>query len=179
MGQPHAIRRDAYTVLLFNEAVSECLEYDFASTPERLLDSVLSYSAGGDTNFTVAIRRAQSMMERHWSNERSPVVIFLSDGESSIADVTMQNICLRSIALGKPLSFHTVAFGPRSAVLQRMANVAIDVQGRAPPDRQHPASPSTYSEALDNVRLAETFLGIAESLRKPRGSLFLGKTGFS
>ena len=74
-----------------------------------------------------------------------------------------------------------------------MAHIASEVQNSAPPDPLLPAAaivPSSYTEALDTVswlksllarllsynciqvRLAETFLGIAESLRKPRGFLF-------
>ena len=75
-----------------------------------------------------------------------------------------------------------------------MAQVALEVQNTAPQDPLLPATasvPSSYTEALDTVRdqwlllyprgidvnfyqvrLAETFLGLAESLRKPRGSLF-------
>ncbi|KDQ64241.1 hypothetical protein JAAARDRAFT_27866 [Jaapia argillacea MUCL 33604] len=68
-----------------------------------------------------------------------------------------------------------------------MANIARQVQNGAPQDPLHPLVPSSYTEALDSVRiftivpnaldqslqvrLAETFLAIAESLRKPRGSL--------
>ncbi|KAI0921705.1 hypothetical protein AcW2_006594 [Taiwanofungus camphoratus] len=170
-GHGAPIRRDAYTVILFDHNISPSVVHDFSSTPNQLLNAVLQFNSGGGTNFTAAIQAAQSHMEQYWSNERSPVVIFLSDGECSIADETMQNLCLRSIALGKPLSFHAVSFGPRSAVLQRMAHIAIDVQNRAPPDPLHPVPMSSYAEALDSVRLAETFLGIAESLRKPRGSL--------
>ncbi|PCH41519.1 hypothetical protein WOLCODRAFT_163166 [Wolfiporia cocos MD-104 SS10] len=166
-----AIRRDAYTVLLFDHDVTECLANDFTSTPDQLLNAVKRYSTGGGTNFTAAIQSCQALMERHWSTDRNPVVIFLSDGECGIADNVVQNLCLRSIALGKALSFHAVSFGPRSHVLQRMAQIAVDVQGRAPPDPLNPSPTSTYAEALDSVRLAETFLGIAESLRKPRGSL--------
>jgi hypothetical protein len=75
-----------------------------------------------------------------------------------------------------------------------MTQIALDVQTNAPHDPLLPAAanvPSSYSVALDTVsfskmlfvtrrliynvnqvRLAETFLGIAESLRKPRGFLF-------
>ena len=74
-----------------------------------------------------------------------------------------------------------------------MAQIALDVQRNAPPDPLFPAAarvPSSFCTALDTVstltrracepkrlninpkvRLAETFLGIAESLRKTRGSL--------
>ncbi|EMD40863.1 hypothetical protein CERSUDRAFT_121499 [Gelatoporia subvermispora B] len=170
-GSGPALRRDAYTVLLFDHAVTSCLVHDFSSSPDQLLTTVMAYTAGGGTNFTAAIKVVQTLMERHWSAERSPVVIFLSDGECGITDEKVQNLCLRSTALGKPLSFHAVSFGPRSSVLQRMAQVAADVQNRSPPDPAHPVPPSSYAEALDSIHLAETFLGLAESLRKPRGSL--------
>ncbi|OCH90958.1 hypothetical protein OBBRIDRAFT_792770 [Obba rivulosa] len=170
-GSGGGLRRDAYTVLLFDHTVSSCLVHDFSSTPDQLLAAVLRYPSGGGTDFTAAIQNVQLLMEQHWSTERSPVIIFLSDGECSIADATVQNLCLRSTALGKPLSFHAVSFGPRSAILQRMAQIAVDVQNRTPPDPAHPVPQSAYAEALDSVHLAETFLGIAESLRKPRGSL--------
>lgn len=72
-----------------------------------------------------------------------------------------------------------------------MAQVANEVESRAPQDPMHPLVASTYTEALDTVRafclrlfsstysytkinqvrLAETFLGLADSLRKPRGAL--------
>jgi hypothetical protein len=91
----------------------------------------------------------------------------------------------------RALSFQAVAFGPSIDILRRMAQLATDIQNRAPPDPLHPAVPSSYTEALDTVskfrnhsylkhlsdhdktqiQLAQTFLGLAESLRKPRGSL--------
>jgi hypothetical protein len=75
-----------------------------------------------------------------------------------------------------------------------MANLALDIQTNAPRNQMGSAAtsiPSSFTIALDTVRrlippdmirkshhidtiqvqLAETFLGIAESLRKPRGSL--------
>jgi hypothetical protein len=73
-----------------------------------------------------------------------------------------------------------------------MAQIALDIQNNAPRDPLIPAATtvsSSYTQALDTVRmifmlfkyileahpkqvrLAETFLEIAESLRKPRGSL--------
>jgi len=104
------------------------------------------------------------------------VVIFLSDGECKIEDQTMQDLCRTAIQLGKPLSFHAVSFGQdaQSFYLRRMAQIALDIQNNAPRDPLIPAATtvsSSYTQALDTVRLAETFLEIAESLRKPRGSL--------
>ncbi|KAH9918172.1 uncharacterized protein BXZ73DRAFT_53080 [Epithele typhae] len=169
-------RRDAYTVILFNQTSTTALSHDFTNVPSQLLNTVLGYHASGGTNFTDAIAMARRSMESHWSTERSPIVIFLSDGECSIADNTMQDLCRRSIALGKPLSFHAVSFGPSAGQLQRMAQIAHDVEITAPRDPLNPHAHvnSSYHEALDTVRLAETFLGIADSLSKPRGALFRG-----
>ena len=96
----------------------------------------------------------------------------------------------------RPLSLHAVSFGHEAAStsLRRMAQIALEVQNNAPQDPLLPVGasiPSSYTEALDTVRgqclcfrpraltqdfyqvrLAETFLGLAESLRKPRGFLF-------
>ncbi|KAF7308315.1 VWFA domain-containing protein [Mycena chlorophos] len=169
-------RRDAYSVVLFDDHISTAIANDFTRSPDRLLADLVQYQARGGTNFTLAIQHAQSLMETHWSTERTPVVIFLSDGQCTIGDETMRAISRRAIALGKPLSFHAVSFGPAhsSDSLRRMAQVALEVQSNAPRDPLVPAAAtiaSSYSEALDTVRLAETFLGFAESLRKPRGAL--------
>ncbi|KAF7308999.1 VWFA domain-containing protein [Mycena kentingensis (nom. inval.)] len=170
---PAPIRRDAYSVVLFDRDVSTCITNDFASTPDALLNVLLEHGTGRGTNFTQAIDSARIVMERHWSNERSPVVIFLSDGEARINDDKMRTLCRRAIALGRPLSFHAVSFGreSQSGYLRRMADVALEVQNNAPAGQMGTTIDSSYSEALDTVRLAETFLGFAESLRKPRGAL--------
>ncbi|KAG1764551.1 hypothetical protein EDD22DRAFT_883267 [Suillus occidentalis] len=176
VGGQQAARRDSYSVILFDSAVTNAFVNDFVSSPDQLLDAVLRYSADGGTNFTAAIQRAQSVMEQHWSTERSPVIIFLSDGECRIADQTIQDLCRSAVRLGKALSFHAVSFGPdrASTSLRRMTQIALDIQNNAPRDPLAPAAAtvaSSYTQALDTVQLAETFLGIAESLRKPRGSL--------
>ena len=188
-GTTGPVRRDAYTVILFNSGVTTALSHDFTSTPAQLLNVVLGYRASGGTNFHDAIATAQRSMESHWSTERyvdgsrriwpglivsynsAPIIIFLSDGECSLSDNTMQDLCRRAIALGyaikgvlcvrnankvdarKPVSFHAVAFGPSSGQLQRMAQIAIDVESRAPPDPLNPHAlvPSSYHEALDTV----------------------------
>jgi len=74
------------------------------------------------------------------------------------------------------VSFHAVSFGPdgHSMYLRRMADIARAAQNNAPRDPLTPAAAtilSSYTEALDTVQLAETFLGIADSLTKPRGAL--------
>ncbi|KAL4249106.1 hypothetical protein ABKN59_005757 [Abortiporus biennis] len=144
-------RRDAYSIVLFDSSATIVLENDFTRTPQNLLQ--------------------QSMMERNWSTERTPIIIFLSDGECGVDHTIVSGLCRRSIALGRALSFHSVSFGPSNQVLRSMATTATNIEQGAPNDPMHPIVPSSYTEALDTIRLAETFLGIANSLQKPRGSL--------
>ncbi|KAI9462918.1 hypothetical protein BJY52DRAFT_1221931 [Lactarius psammicola] len=170
--------RDAYSLIFFShEPSTSSIEYDFTSSPDELLTAALHYEADGGTDFSSALKRTQDVMTSHWSTERTPIVIFLSDGESYVRDEAIYDVCRGAVSQGKPLSFHTVSFGEESSSssLRRMAEIALEVQKNAPSDPLLPAAaniPSAYTEALDTVRLAETFLGIAESLRKPRGFLF-------
>ncbi|KAG1848095.1 hypothetical protein DFJ58DRAFT_729994 [Suillus subalutaceus] len=175
-----AVRRDSYSVILFDQSVVDAVVNDFSSSPDNLLDAVLRHRTSAGTNFTAAIQRAQSVMEQHWSTERTPVIIFLSDGESPIEDQTVQDLCRAAVHLGKALSFHSVSFGrdEYSSSLRRMFQIALEAQNNAPRDPLASAAAtvaSTYSEALDTVQLAETFLGIADSLTKPRGFLISDK----
>jgi hypothetical protein len=175
-----AVRRDSYSVILFDQSSVDAVVNDFSSSPDNLLDTVLRYPTSVGTNFTAAIERAQSVMEQYWSTERTPVIIFLSDGESPIKDQSVQDLCRAAIRLGKALSFHSVSFGrdKYSSSLRRMFEIALEAQNNAPRDPLACASAtvaSTYSEALDTVQLAETFLGIANSLTKPRGFLISDK----
>ncbi|KAG2076123.1 hypothetical protein BDR04DRAFT_1003889 [Suillus decipiens] len=175
-----AVRRDSYSVILFDQSVVDAVVNDFSSSPDDLLDAMLRHRTSVGTNFTAAIQHAQSVMEQHWSTERTPIIIFLSDGESPIEDQTVQDLCRAAVRLGKALSFHSVSFGrdQYSSSLRRMYQIAQEAQNNAPRDPFACAAPtvaSTYSEALDTVQLAETFLGIANSLTKPRGFLISNK----
>ncbi|KAF9443582.1 hypothetical protein P691DRAFT_778790 [Macrolepiota fuliginosa MF-IS2] len=173
--QPHMApaRRDSYSLILFDNGVMRCFENDFQSTPDNLLQTVLPHKIRGGTNYEAAICETEAVMRAHWSTERSPVVIFLSDGECNISDSTMRTLCRAAISLGKPLSFHAVSFGPYNQTLRRMAHIAREVESTAPRDPLFPANAyveSSYAEALDSVRLAETFLGLADSLKQTRDS---------
>ena len=69
-GQQTAARRDSYSVVLFDHTIVNCLVNDFTSSPDQLLEAVLPYRAAGGTNFTAAIKQAQTVMEQNWSTER-------------------------------------------------------------------------------------------------------------
>ncbi|KAI9455150.1 hypothetical protein BJY52DRAFT_1224767 [Lactarius psammicola] len=145
-------RRDAYSLILFDSAPTTCFENDLTSSPDELLNKVLKYEAGGNTDFTCALKRAQAVMTSHWSNERTPVVIFLSDGWCEISDECIYDIC-------------------RTASSRRMVEIAQEVQKTVPQNVLTVNIPSSFTKALDTVSLTTAFQGFAESLAKPRGNL--------
>jgi len=89
---------------------------------------------------------------------RSPVVIFLSDGECSFKDDILNDLARRSQTLGRALSFHTVSFGldDSSDSLRRMAKLATAMFSGAPRDPLSPsgAEPCSYTKAITTVRQA-------------------------
>ena len=64
------VRRDAYSVILFESTATTYISNDFTSSPDELLNNIVSLRAGRGTNFTAALAAAQSVMVQHWSNER-------------------------------------------------------------------------------------------------------------
>jgi hypothetical protein len=64
-------RKDAYSVLFFDNNASICLQNDTDSTPDQLLRSLLGYSADGGTDSAAAISAAETVMRNCWSDARS------------------------------------------------------------------------------------------------------------
>jgi len=162
------VRRDSYSVILFDHSPLNVIMDDFTRNPDELLAPLLEVQTNGGTDFQWALMQALDVMESCWSNERVPAVIFLSDGESDLPDDTMRTLCNCAKDLGHPLVFHSVSFasGGSTGVLENMASIARNA---------YPSSsgniPCAYHDAMDSVQLAKTFLGIAETMRPTRGTL--------
>ncbi|KZW03814.1 hypothetical protein EXIGLDRAFT_4132 [Exidia glandulosa HHB12029] len=172
-GAGAALRRDAYSVILFSNTATTIVENDLASDPGTLLGRLLGHAPVWGTDFDNALRETQRVMEAQWNNDRAPVVIFLSDGECDLTDALVTDMCRRAVVLGKPLAFHAVSFGRAewSDTLDLMAHLAREVYRTAPGGGANADTQCTSTRALDTVRLAETFIGIADSLKKPRAAL--------
>ncbi|KAN0134230.1 hypothetical protein V8E53_008002 [Lactarius tabidus] len=148
-------RRDAYSLIFFNyEASTSSIENDFTSSPDELPTASLDFGVHGGTNFNKALDKTQELMTSHWGTERTPVVIFLSNCEDYVSDVSLAKGLFATgfstttdyaIVVRRSISFHAVSFGAdtSSSSLRRMAQITLEVQ-------------------YDRVCLAETFLGIAE-----------------
>ena len=69
-GRGSSLRRDAYSVILFNAEASVVLENDIERSPDELLIEVLKYRAKYGTNFGEALRLSLAIMENNWDPER-------------------------------------------------------------------------------------------------------------
>ncbi len=68
--EPAVTRKDAYSVILFSDSTTAAVANDFTSSPDQLLDIMLSHKAFGGTNFATALRAAQAIMVQNWSTQR-------------------------------------------------------------------------------------------------------------
>ncbi|KAF8607201.1 hypothetical protein BDV93DRAFT_520086 [Ceratobasidium sp. AG-I] len=168
-------RQDAYSVITFNTTPVTQVSNDFASSTDQLIERLIPHRPRGGTNFSAALAHAQTLIRSNWSSDRAPVLVFLSDGQCTLGSNPVYDICRLCVQLGKPLAFYTVSFGSdiHSASLRQMVNIAREVYASAPQDALGPArgNPCSYTNAIDTIQLADTFLGIANSLQKPRASL--------
>ncbi|KIO18760.1 hypothetical protein M407DRAFT_83585 [Tulasnella calospora MUT 4182] len=164
-------RRDAYSILVFNQLTEINVQNDMDSSIDQLMENALQASPSWGTNFSDALHSTEQVMEASWSPDRAPVVVFLSDGEGHLDEDIMRGLCDRAVSLGSPLSFWSISFGPYSRVLRKMADIAKDVASRAPRGSNAVAVPSAFCTAINTVQLARTFSNIATSLRKARASL--------
>jgi len=116
-------RRDAYSVILFDHTTTQVITNDFTRSPEQLLGTVLPYPTGGGTNFSAALQAGQNVMRQNWSTERfvtvkpvsppfltflrfrTPIMIFLSDGECIVPDTDIQDLCHTAVGLGCVMLF--------------------------------------------------------------------------
>ena len=67
------VRRDAFSVILFNSGTENVLVHDCKNNLDRLLDVMMIMMIGrasGGKNFTLALQAGQNVMEQHWSTER-------------------------------------------------------------------------------------------------------------
>lgn len=71
-------RRDAYSLIFFSDNPSTCVENDFTSSPDQLLNSSLRYRPGGNENYTLALQKAQGILTSHWSTERCGHLLHVS-----------------------------------------------------------------------------------------------------
>ncbi|KAI0253470.1 hypothetical protein BJV78DRAFT_212142 [Lactifluus subvellereus] len=168
---------DAYSVILFNGSTKEVLVNDTTSSPDELLKTLLRQPpAGGSRNIPAALHAAEAVMVQNWSPERTPIMVFLSTGQGPVSDEAIRDVCCSAIEHGKPLSLHAVSFGGETSStspLPKMANLALKIQKDAARSHTVPGAtniPSSFTTALDTVHLTSIFLGIEESLRKPRPS---------
>ncbi|KIO18759.1 hypothetical protein M407DRAFT_31571 [Tulasnella calospora MUT 4182] len=189
-----APKRDAYSVIVFNGSTEIKMTHDTTSSIDQMVENLLRIKPTGGTNFRRALVTTRQVMEESWSADRSPVVIFLSDGEGCSEREAMTELCHRAVALGyewiihmssdvlpstpilylhtrKALSFWSISFGPHSGSLQEMADIAKETAIRVARGSGVSPVPCDFHTAINTVQLADVFSSIATSLGKTPTSL--------
>ncbi|KEP50719.1 von willebrand factor type A domain protein [Rhizoctonia solani 123E] len=152
-------RQDSYTFLMHDDKSEIRVQNDLTSTTEQLIERLIPhrYVGSGGNSFDLAITTAQQTIEKNWSADRAPMVVFLSDGECGLDRRKVEDLCKKCIQLGHALAYYGVSFGwdSGSSSLRQMADVA-DKSFRAAPMAARGAIrgtdiPCKYSTAIDSV----------------------------
>ncbi|KAG8904121.1 hypothetical protein FRB99_002205 [Tulasnella sp. 403] len=94
------VPRDSYSVVAFDRTAYVYVENDSSAGPHELLQPLLDITPSHGTNFDEALREASSLMEGHWTEERAPVIVFLSDGECKFTTEVVETLCRTAISRG-------------------------------------------------------------------------------
>ncbi|KAH7325390.1 hypothetical protein B0J17DRAFT_581710 [Rhizoctonia solani] len=176
-------RRDAYSLVTFDDQAKIKAQNDLESTVEQLVDFLVPQQSNGwyyGTNFGRALETAKEVIKRNWNNNKYVINsgdLFLSDGEGSVNDEILADLCNTCISLGHALSFYAVLFGDdsNSTSLRNMVEFTKKHFQSAPSNAKgnfiSQEIPCKYSNAMDSVQLMDEFLGISESLTNMRAAV--------
>ncbi|CUA71928.1 hypothetical protein RSOLAG22IIIB_09938 [Rhizoctonia solani] len=169
------VREDHYSVVVFDEEAEARVSNDWRLTTNQLVDKLIPQQvvAGYGTNFEEAIKIAHEVIERSWSSQRAPILVFLSDGEARIGEQSIRNLCNLSVKLGQALAFYAISLGldSDSDSLRLMVSVAEQVFQAAPTSAkgaykgQDPPC-KYFSNTMTSIQLTNTFVKISKSLPK-------------
>ncbi|KAI9453856.1 hypothetical protein BJY52DRAFT_1189313 [Lactarius psammicola] len=163
-------RRDAYSIILFDDTAKNAVVNDFTSTPDQLLDSVLNERAKRRHKLHSSNTSQQSYHDRQLEHRKTgnprykirPSWIFVApqfsmvsfgpDGDSSS---NMPAAVLAHAFFGRNSFSSRKSSSNRNSsasTLRNMVHIALEIQNRAPPDPLLPAAariPSSFNTALD------------------------------
>jgi len=166
--------RDSVTLILFDHKVVVPFENQSMTNTGELLNIMLSYKAGGGTNFDNAIQKAGYLITSYFDPTKANIIIFLSDGECGVPAKQLHNICKQNQSRGSPIYLYTVLFSSsaRNHSLEEMAKIA---QSYHPHSSSSSALRCQFTCAITEVSLVNHFTGVAESLRKHKPALLKKK----
>ena len=94
------LQRDANTIILHAQNAESVCENDTTRSPDELLDLLLRNAPRDGNCFDVALKAAEKAISKWWSNERPPVIIFLSDGIASVSDNVVRKLFFNTAQKG-------------------------------------------------------------------------------
>jgi len=164
---------DTISLILFNHSSEVIFANSNLGSFDNYLAMMLQHEPDGGTNFRVALDDAGRLLQQHHDPSKTNVVLFLSDGECSIADRTVEKFCVNSKNLGSPVFLFTILFSnsisSRSS-LERMAEIAAS---HHEPRASGSELKCGFYRALDEVRLADHFVAVAKSMREHKPAMLM------
>ncbi|CAE6525473.1 unnamed protein product, partial [Rhizoctonia solani] len=173
-------RRDAYSLVTFDDQSKIKVQNDLSSTVEQLVNFLVPQQSNGwyyGTSFGNALGTAKEVIKNSWDKEKVPVIVFLSDGEGAVKDEILADLCNTCNSLGHALSFYAILFGKdsNSTSLETMVKYISQRFQSAPANAKGnfvgQEIPCRYSNAMDSIQLMDEFLGISESLTDMRAAV--------
>lgn len=150
--------QDLVSVVLFDNSAS--VAFEGQAIAETLVNQLLAYQIAGGTVYSAGLEAAASILNRSLQDpemqKKTPVMVFLSDGGNLGGSDPIA--CVRNMKQAESkISFHTIKFGsdPYNQILIDMAS----------------AGNGSFQVSLDEVQLARSFEGLANSLRTKVASL--------
>lgn len=152
------IIQDYVSIVVFDTRATTAV--DSVPISEALVDQLLPHGDGGGTTYSCGLRAAEEILVRSALNpvtqQKSPVVIFLSDGGNNGGENPVHRV-MGMKQVEPKLILHTIKFGhdPCNQILMDMAS----------------AGSGSFQVSLDEVQLARSFEGLARSLKDKVSSL--------
>lgn len=150
--------QDLVSVVLFNHTAS--IAFEGQPIAETLVDQLLTFKTDGGTVYSAGLDEVSSILQRSLQRaemqNKTPVVIFLSDGGNiGGRDPTT---CVKNLKqVDTELIFHTIRFG-----CDTYYQVLVDMAK---------AGNGSFQISLDEIQLAKSFESLANSLRTKVASL--------
>ncbi|CAG8550727.1 10371_t:CDS:10, partial [Funneliformis caledonium] len=169
-----AVDRDTVSLVLFDHNVDTAFENESLSKHEELLTKMMKFRPGGDNYYNIGIYKASEIFNKYYDASKTNVIIFLSDGEYHAPETELRRLCEREANRGSPIFLYTIMFTGGTfhmtygKSLQRMADIASEY---LPKTNDKDSLKCQYVLAMNQIKLTEHFIAVAESLRKHRPML--------
>ncbi|PWI47698.1 hypothetical protein CEE45_10555 [Candidatus Heimdallarchaeota archaeon B3_Heim] len=114
--------KDRFTVLSFSADVDEWDNTLQIASPSNINDAssyIDDRSSGGNTNINSALLEGLEILEKHGTSDRTPMLIFMTDGEAT-SGITESDLILSNVATANVMGARMFVFGLGTEIDQQL-----------------------------------------------------------